>query len=709
MDAAQLSAKQRAIAALPLSAKVFLSGQAGTGKTTAGVARLRHLVENGVPPEEICILLPQRTLAGPYYDLIRGFDFPAGGNPAVVTLSGLAQRLESLFWPAVAREAGFGRPDDPPTFLALEAAQYYLARIIRPLRAKGYFETLAVEPNRLLNQILDNMNKAAEVGFPISEIQERLESAWVGKPEQTRMYAEAQECAERFRQFCLENNLLDFSLQMEIFTRFLWPSELCREHLFSVYHHLIFENVEEDVPVVHDVVRQWLERFESALLIYDEGGGYRSFLGADPESGFNLQSACDETATFTDSFVTSPALEAFGKSLSAAVQRLDIPDSVRQARPAFTLLRQQFAPQMLNEVAGVTRDLIEQHQVQPGEIAILSPFLSDALRFSLMDRLAELGIAARSHRPSRSLRDEPAAQCVLTLARLAHPQWNLRCSHYDVRTCLMQSIQDLDLIRADVLARITYRANQPQRGLAPFAQIQPESQDRISFQVGERYERLREWLLAYQQREEVVELDIFLSRLFGEVLSQPGFGFHQNFEAASVISRLIESVQKFRWSAAETLGREKRVLGLEYLQMVAEGVLASQNLQAWQERNPNAVFIAPAYTFLLTNEAVRYQFWLDIGSPSWWTRLYQPLTHPIVLSRHWPPGRVWTDADEYETNQTALRQLTGGLARRCRDGIFLCSSAVNEQGEEPRGALLQAIQLLLRRTAGLEGENAFQA
>jgi hypothetical protein len=34
---------------------------------------------------------------------------------------------------------------------------------------------------------------------------------------------------------------------------------------------------------------------------------------------------------------------------------------------------------------------------------------------------------------------------------------------------------------------------------------------------------------------------------------------------------------------------------------------------------------------------------------------------------------------------------------------------VNEQGEEPRGALLQAIQLVLRRIAGTEGENAIQA
>ena len=48
------------------------------------------------------------------------------------------------------------------------------------------------------------------------------------------------------------------------------------------------------------------------------------------------------------------------------------------------------------------------------------------------------------------------------------------------------------------------------------------------------------------------------------------------------------------------------------------------------------MLIAPAYTFLLANQPVDYQFWMDVGSPAWSERLYQPLTHPIILSRGWP-------------------------------------------------------------------------
>jgi len=86
-----------------------------------------------------------------------------------------------------------------------------------------------------------------------------------------------------------------------------------------------------------------------------------------------------------------------------------------------------------------------------------------------------------------------------------------------------------------------------------------------------------------------------------------------------------------------------------------------------------------------------------VGSRGWFERLYQPLTHPYVLSRDWPLGKPWTDADEIATAQDALYRLTLGLTRRCRKGVYLGLSELGEQGYEQRGPLLQAFQRLLRQ------------
>ena len=705
MEFNQLESAQQELVQSALTSRIFLQGPAGCGKTTTAVARLRWLVDQGVPPEQILVLVPQRTLGAPYYAQVRQPGFPAGGEPTIATLGGLAQRLEDLFWPMFSGQACFHHPDLPPSFLTLETAQYYLAQVVKPLRAQGYFESVAIDPNRLLSQVLDNLNKSAAVGFEPEEIAERLTTAWIGKPEQARIYADAQECAVQFRRFCLEHNLLDFSLQLAVFARHLWPSFLCREYLFSTYRHLIYENIEEDVPVVHDILLQWLPRFDSALLLCDSGGGYRSFLGADPQSALRLQSACDQVVSMDRSWVMSGPLYVFRSALGAAFHRQELPENTHISAQAFEIVRQQFVPQLLNDIVGRCQDLVQNAQVPPGEIAILAPFLSDSLRFTLLDRFEEAGLAAHSHRPSRSLREEPATHCLLTLARLAHPHWELKCTRHDVRTALFQSIQGLDLVRADILSQIVFRPSRTNESLSSFDQIRPEAQLRITYQLGMRYQQLRDWIQAYREGPPA-ELDIFLSRLFGEVLSQPGFGFHQNFDYATTAARLIESVQKFRWGAGASLSQENRSIGLEYIQMVSEGIFAAQNLQAWQDLTADSIFVAPAYTFLMMNQPVRYQFWLDIGSLGWWARLYQPLTHPVVLSRQWQAGRIWSDSDEYATNQATLEQLTAGLIRRCREGIFLCSSTMNEQGEEPRGPLLQALQLILRRVNAQGGAHA---
>ena len=177
------------------------------------------------------------------------------------TIGGLAQRMCDLFWPIAAEAAGFKNPDQPPVFLTLETAQYYMAYLVRPLLEQGYFQSLTIDRNRLYSQILDNLNKSAVVGFPYTEIGSRMDAAWFGDPVQRRIYQDAQECATLFREYCLDHNLLDFSLQLEIFSNILWPQEQVQDYLKRTYRHLIYDNVEEDAPRAHDIINEWLADF----------------------------------------------------------------------------------------------------------------------------------------------------------------------------------------------------------------------------------------------------------------------------------------------------------------------------------------------------------------------------------------------------------------------------------------------------------------
>ncbi len=698
--------------------RIFLQGPACAGKTCAGLGWLLHLLREGVPGRQILVMTPQRTLATPYQDLLSTPALPSGGQVTVATVGGLARRMIDLFWPLVAEEAGFAHPDEPPTFLTLETAQYYMARLVRPLLEGGAFDSVVIDRNRLYSQIIDNLNKAAVVGFPATEIAARLKAAWEGDPAHLRVYDEAEACALRFREHCLQQNLLDFSLQIEVVVKYLWSLPLCRHMLERTHRHLIVDNVEEDTPVAHDILSEWLPACESALVIYDEDGGYRRFLGADPEHARELRLACDQQVRFDETLVPSPDLAAFGRAVDHAFR----PPRGRESAPAalmWTPARtisyelHRFHPEMLDWVAGEIDELVHDEGVAPGEIAVLAPFLTDALRFSLANRLEQRGIPVRSHRPSRALREEPATRCLLTLAAIAHPEWRICPSHYEVAYALMQAIDGLDLVRAQLLAEITYRARDGRPTLTSFEQINVDMQERLTFVLGERYEKLRTRLSDYAggldqapeaEGAETAEppqrepLDHFLSALFGETLSQPGFGFHRDYDAGDVAAVLIESLQKFRWVTGDEALAGKP-LGQEYVEMVQDGVVAAQYVTSWKLQPEDAVLLAPAYTFLMGNRPVDYQFWLNVGAEGWWERLYQPLTQPYVLSRQWPQDAVWTDADEMAARNEALGRLVLGLVRRCRKRIILGLSELGEQGNDQRGALLAAIHHALRRYA----------
>lgn len=691
----KLSKDQRSLVKTKSTTKntLWLEGPAGTGKTTTSVHRMRDLLERGIDPGSILVLVPQRTLAQPYADAL--VDAPAGADVTLTTIAGLSHQMVEFFWPLVAGQ--FGQPDRPPTFLSLETVQYYMGQLIAPLiETRGFFETLALDRARLYSQIHDGLSKSAVVGFPYTEIGARLKEAWVGDEPMRHVYEEVQTCATLFREFCIEHNLLDFSLQLDTFMRVLWPMPECRNYLLARYTHLIVDNIEEDNPTTHALLREWLPKSESALVVYDTDAGYRRFLGSDPESALTLKKLCKRKEAFTDSFVASVDLQAFGDQIALSLDKpVEADANIGDPKASIAYDDHRFHPQMIDWTAQQVARLVHGEGIAPNDIVILAPYMSDALRFSLASRLAEQEVPTRSHRPSRSLREEAAVQAMLTFAQIAHPEWRSYPDALDMAYAMMTTIDGLDLVRAQLLTQIVYRVRNGVAALTPFETLIGEMQERITPEVGERYDYLRGWLEAYavdkQYADSEIPLDHFLTRLFGEVLSQEGYGFHNRVDAALQAANLIDSARGFR----QVVGDSVRS-GQEYVEAVGAGLIANQYVRGW-ESGAEGVLLTPAYTFLMRNQPVDYQFWLNVSGGGWSERVYQPLTHPYVLSAWWPAGERWTDDHETATELEALYRLALGLVRRCRKGIYLGFSELSEQGGQERGELLGVIQRMMRR------------
>jgi hypothetical protein len=701
-----LTPEQKSVSLAPVGdpRTTFLEGPAGCGKTTTAVQRLLYLLEVGVPADWILVWVPQRSLARPYIQALRQPEAPSGARVQVLSVDGLARRTIELFWPMIAARASFD-VEREPTFLTLETAQYYMDEVVQPLVDAGLFGDVTVPRNRLLSQIIDNLNKAALVGFPYTEIAARLGAAWGGPSSRLRVYDAIQRAASEFRTYCLEHNLLDFSLQLDTFFAHAWTLTECRQYLARRYRHLIADNIEEDVPVAHDLLAEWLRQAASALVVFDHDGGLRTYLGADPTGARSLGELCDHRVVLERTFVSSPAVLALAAGLlkhgrlSGSAEHT-APPREEQVDLALEVMQDHYHTGAVQQVVEETARLCQEEQVPPGEIAIVAPFVDDALRFALLSGLEALGVPTHTHRPSRALREEPAVRCLLTLAALAHPHWEACPPADDVALALVQAIEGMDWVRARLLAGIVYRKLDGRPNLSSFSRLNPEAQERVTFVLGARYGDLLRWLEDYAAGT-LLYLDHFFSKLFDELLARPGYGFHNDYDASTAAANLVESVFKFRQVLAVDQVDE---VGRRYVRLVNSGVLAAQYLPEPQYAKGEAVFIGPAYSYLTANRVVDYQFWLNANSPSWGRRLYQPLTHPFVLTRHWSKGRQWTEEDEYLAGQEMLSRVLIGLLRRCRIKVYMVMSELNARGGEERGPLLSWVQALLRKVRRAGGE-----
>ena len=673
----------------------FLEGPAGSGKTSKAIQHIRSLIEAGNPADSILLLTPHRIYARVYEEAFDPTTWYALGK---ATIGGLARRYVSLFWPEVwANERHPFSGEQEPNFLTYEAAQYFMARLVSPLVEQGYFADLKLTRHRLYSQLLDNLNKAAANAISLNEIGQYLGSARIAEGTAVE---EVHGAVRAYREFCSKHNLIDFSLCLELFWALLQSSGTARDHLFTSYGHLVYDNSEEDIPLAHDVVQFWMQDSDSglqtALVLYDNSAGFRKFLAANPQSAYMLKRYCNEHELTEVTSRVPDSLQEFGHLLIDAIAGRSLPQArARSAARRFTVHADRLHHQMVDRVAGQVENLVSEGAA-PADIAIISPFLNDSIFYALSTHLERAGIAHYLHRPSRSLRDDPVTKVLLTIAMLAHPAWDLqRPSREAVAHMLSRCLADADLIRANLLAVSVDEGVQRGLGLKTFEDVPADMRQRISYAVGEAYEQLRQWLQAYQE-EEPVPLDHFFSRLFGEVLSQPRLGFHKDVAAGSQVASVIESARAFRRAAGEVMESENEGIGRAYVQMVQEGVIAASYRASWADPK-EAVLIAPAHTFLLRNRACAHQMWLDVGSTAWHRRIHQPLTNPYVLSRNWNPETEWDSNWETRFETERLTSIVSGLVARCTKSVHLYVSELSAHGQEQRGTLLSALGQTLRQ------------
>ncbi|MCO5204139.1 MAG: hypothetical protein M9928_03855 [Anaerolineae bacterium] len=670
---------------------LFINGRAGTGKTTAVQQRLLHLLRAGEPAYTILVLVGDPAQRDSFSDTMRSSDIGSFAELKLVHYSQLAREMVILFWPLVARDAGFAAAFRPPTFLGYDLAQLLMWQTIQPLLDSGAFVDLRLRPQQIVSQLLDTLNRAALNNLDIFAATQRQIDTWAGEPDHVRNLMQARDAAIAFRERCLDNNLLDLSLTTATFNQHVLAHPEFSRYFSERFRHLIVDNVEEQTPAGQAFIAQLLDKTVSTTIVYDTDGGYRRFLAADPVGSADFEKVATETFVFTESFTAQDSVNALAAVVKGALQGVPVPQAVTTAQTGvISVISERYRREMVFALADELAKLVYEKGFHPRDIAIIAPYLDGAVRYSLTQALKQVGLPTNAVRRRASPREEPRVRAWLTWLALAHPDWGIFPTTFDVAEALTLSIAGLDPARAALVTQHLYRPNT--LVLHDSAELTEPIADRIGVELLTLVDKIRVWLA---ENGGAYPLDQFIYQLFNDLLAGRDFQPEPDIAGAAVCDWLVRTASYLVESGSRLGLNTPAAIGQAFLNSINQGLISSNPPDTGDPPDPDGIVITTIYGFLLRSQAARVQVWLDTAASGWWDIPRQPLSNAFVLAQSWNPERAWTMAEEIDIRNELLARLVRGLSARCHDGIILATSDLDRRGARQDGALWRALAPVL--------------
>jgi hypothetical protein len=674
------------IAVAEATGSSLLLGPAGCGKTTALQERLVQLLAAGEPAYTVLGIVAEPEHSQAFLEWLQESGQRAYADLNITTFNTLAREMVSLFWPLIARPAGFARPYQPPTFLTYDLAQLLMWQVVTPMIDEGAFATLRLRPQQIVSQLLDTLNRAALNGLTIEEATARQIVNWAEAEEQRIQIQEAATAAGRFRGRCLSGSMLDLSLVVDVFNRQLLGHPEFRRYFSERYRHLLVDNVEEQTPVGQEFVASLMTAAETTTIAYDAGGGYKRFLSADPAGASRFYDLCANLFEFDLSYTSSAPLLSLSNRVENYLLNTRQPESGAETA-IIERVTTRYRREMVEALAERLAHLVDEG-LPANEIAIIAPYLDGALRYSLAQALKAAGLPYYLLRRRSSPREEPRVRAWLTWLALGHPGWGIRPAVYDVAEAFQLSIEGLDPVRARLLADSIYPPEVDQ--LLPGDVLPAGMTERIGPEFLQRADVLQAWLV--EEGGGRHPLDSFLHRLFNDLLASPVFRTEPDLAAAAICDWLVRAAGRLLAAAGPMGLTTEAEVGAAFINGIYNGLVTANPPEFGEPPDLDGVLISTIYGYLLSGRPVDVQVWLETAASGWWDIPRQPLSNAFVLARSWPEGRPWTMEEDFKIRNQLLSRIVRGLTSRCRGGVILATSELDRRGLRQDGPLWRALQ-----------------
>ncbi|MBB6214048.1 hypothetical protein HNQ80_000117 [Anaerosolibacter carboniphilus] len=650
-------------------------GMTGSGKTTMLMNQYRSWIEEGISTHQILVLLRNRRQSQLWKESI----CPSySAKLKLFSYFGFAQEELKKYWPLIQQEIPWMESHRlEPVFMTIETSQSLMGRIVDEHRRRGRLLDVRAAQDRIAMELIHNLSKAAMGNVDLERIGEVLFSTQASQEKiNPLVYGEMQAICNQYMEETFKKGVLDYGMTVYIYDRYLRGIEQYREILQRQNPYLIIDDLEEAVPAEVRFIHDLLDGTKGSVLSYNTDGEVTRALGACPELIEETIFPLCEQVELKICHTSEGNLHRLGYQLKNHI--LFHEKSVNMDIPNLEWIENDLRSEMLNSMGEKILSLLKSG-VAPGEIAVICPTMDSVTAYTLRHQLEKAGYDLVSVARNKRAMDQVYIKALVTMASLAHPQWDCYTNPEDVAVTL-SVLLDLDLIRSQLLTKEIMK-NRPYQ-LPMVENIDETVARRIGQAALKRYELLRSWVMNYINGG-IQDIEYFFQKFFGEVLI---FLPHTE-KQGSLCKQLIDSAGNFRMVMA-SLGDKDIEINRWFIDAIKKGMKSAETLEEIDhKRHSEQVILVTPYTYLSFGYQKKIQIWSDVLSEEWASSDVKELTNPHVFSPKWDRDQPWNDDVDQYHRKRKLGITVNRLMNRCGARIIVAQSLYSKHGYEQEGIL----------------------
>lgn len=660
-------------------------GMTGSGKTTMLMNQYRSWMDAGVSTHQILVLVRNRRQSQQWKEMIQ----PCySARLKLFSYFGFIQEQLKKYWPLIQEDiVSIEHHRLEPIFMTIETSQSLMGRIVDEHRRRGRLLDVRAPQDRIAMELLHNLSKAAMGNIDFQGIGEILYSTQGNREKANHLvYREMQEICNQYIEETLSKGILDYGMTVYIYDRYLRHIEAYRERLKAENPYMIVDDLEEAVPAEIRFIHDLLEETKETLLSYNTDGEVTRGLGACPELIEETIFPLCAHKILEECHTSEVKLQCLGHELKNNI--LFQGKSVGKDISNPEWIENDLRSEMLHSIGEKILSLLKAG-VAPREIAVICPTSDTVTEYVLRRRLEIEGYGLESIARNKRAIDGVYIKALVTMASLAHPQWECYTNPEDIAITLSVLLH-MDPIRSQLLAKEIVKGRPYQFPL--LENIDGNVKRRIGQGALKEYEIIRNWLESYMGSG-IQDIEYFFQKFFGEVLVFLPYMEEQG----GLCKQLIDSAGNFCMVMA-SLGDPGIEINRWFIDAIKKGMKSAETQgEIDHKRHSEHVILVTPYTYLSFGFQRKVQIWSDVLSEEWASSDVKELTNPHVFSPKWDVGQPWTDdAGEYYRKRK-LGVMVNRLANRCGEKIIAAQSSYSRHGYEQEGLLGVALREICSR------------